>query len=68
MHFVSNGKKQCSYSKRCAIGCGVFPDIATFNTVLDALCKEGKTSEALGHVEEMIHRGLKPDHHPQLLN
>ncbi|PQQ20078.1 pentatricopeptide repeat-containing protein [Prunus yedoensis var. nudiflora] len=43
------------------IDCGAFPNIVTFSSVLDALCKEGKTAEALNLVEEMFLRGVKPN-------
>ncbi|CAL8082832.1 unnamed protein product [Prunus armeniaca] len=46
---------------RNMIDCGPFPDIVTFSSVLDALCKEGKTAEALNLMEEMFLRGVKPD-------
>ena len=43
------------------IGYGALPNIFTYNSVLDALCKEGKTTEALNLVDEMFRRGEKPD-------
>ncbi|KAB2623300.1 pentatricopeptide repeat-containing protein [Pyrus ussuriensis x Pyrus communis] len=40
---------------------GALPNIVTYNSVLDALYKEGKTAEALNLVDEMFRGGEKPD-------
>ncbi|XP_024022380.1 pentatricopeptide repeat-containing protein At1g63400 isoform X3 [Morus notabilis] len=37
---------------------GISPNIATFNCILDAQCKEGRTTEALYLAEVMIEKGL----------
>ncbi|CAL8082415.1 unnamed protein product [Prunus armeniaca] len=38
---------------------GIAPDVVTFNTVIDALCKERRTKEALSVLELMSHRGMR---------
>ncbi|KAF3456598.1 hypothetical protein FNV43_RR01252 [Rhamnella rubrinervis] len=43
------------------IDCGTLPDVVTYNTLLDALCKEGRTAEAINLVEAMTNTDVKFD-------
>ena len=40
---------------------GVLPNVFTFNTLVDALCRERKTKEALSLLNLMIRNDLKPN-------
>ncbi|MBA0881718.1 hypothetical protein Goshw_026600 [Gossypium schwendimanii] len=40
---------------------GVHPDVVTFNSLINALCKEKRTSEAFTVLELMIQRNVKPN-------
>ncbi|CAL2227531.1 unnamed protein product [Prunus armeniaca] len=40
---------------------GIAPDVVTYNTVIEALCKERQTEEALSVLELMSQRGMRLD-------
>lgn len=40
---------------------GVFPNVVTFNVLVDILCKEGMVAETKRVIDMMIQRGIEPD-------
>ncbi|CAD6220799.1 unnamed protein product [Miscanthus lutarioriparius] len=40
---------------------GLMPDIVTYNTVIDGLCKIGRLDDAMSQFSQMIHDGLSAD-------
>ena len=43
------------------IDCGISPNIVTFSSMIDILCKEGKTGKAFDLLELMTRKGVKPN-------
>ncbi|KAF3456621.1 hypothetical protein FNV43_RR01275 [Rhamnella rubrinervis] len=53
--------KKASQVLNNMIECGTLPDVVTYSTILDALCKEGRTVETLHLLEAMSETDIKPN-------
>ncbi|KAM3309382.1 hypothetical protein P3S67_011126 [Capsicum chacoense] len=43
------------------VNLNIYPDVCTFNMVIDGLCKEGKVEDAEEVMEHMIKKDVEPD-------
>uniref|UniRef100_A0A6N2L8Q5 Pentatricopeptide repeat-containing protein n=1 Tax=Salix viminalis TaxID=40686 RepID=A0A6N2L8Q5_SALVM len=40
---------------------GCKPDVVTYNTIIDSLCKDRLVNDAMEFLSEMLDRGIQPD-------